>query len=178
MKNRLVLLSMFMVWAGLSGLSAQERSPYRVGFHLKGLGGDFGLGLNMDIGTPDKWPTIRLGGTWHWQEIPDGLEFETASYQTFRVGVASKSFKVQEHIRAYGEGGFLAVLAGDALSYDRFGPGGYGLFGFEFFVREYGGSALFIEIGGSSAGNGMDRAPGVQAFGTGLWVGAGFRVPL
>lgn len=178
MKTRLALFCLALTLTATTSLHAQDNSPFRAGFHLRGLGGDFGLGLHLDLPTPEKWPIVRLGGTWNWQEVPEGTSFTEVSFQTLRVGVASRSFAIQERIRAYGEGGFLAVLAGDRLSGKGFGPGGYGLFGFEFFVEPYGGSALFVEIGGSSAGNRMDPRPGVQAFGSGLWVGAGFRVAL
>ena len=129
MKTRLTLLCFLLALAATNSLQSQSNAPYRVGFHLRGLGGDFGLGLNLDVATPSKWPIVRIAGTWQWQEVPDGQSFDYASYQTVRLGLASKSFAVHDRIRAYGEGGFLAVLAGDDLSEDRIGPGGYGLFG-------------------------------------------------
>ncbi len=163
---------------GLQESIAQEGSPFRIGFHLRELSGDFGIGAHLDVPTPEKWPVIRMAGTWQWMEIPRGMDFETVSYQTLRTGVASKSFQILERIRAYGEGGLLAVLPSDDLSEDNFRLGGYGLFGFELFVSTYEGSALFLELGASSAGNGLDTRPGVPSFAAGFWVGAGFRIAL
>lgn len=174
---RLSILLFFLV-ACFGQLRAQDGSPFRIGFHLRQLAGDFGMGLNLDLPTAQNWPTIRFAGTWQWHEIPDGSGFDSASFLTLRAGVASKSFQIQERIRAYGEGGLLALLPSEALSDDRFELGGYGLFGFEFFVSDYGGSAIFLEAGASSTGNGLETRPGVPAVGAGFWIGAGFRVAL
>lgn len=178
MKKTHIIIVFFALISGTVHSQTQDSGSFRIGFHLRELSGDFGLGLNVDLPTPQYWPTIRLAGTWQWQEIPDGTSFDKASYLTLRTGVASKSFQIQERIRAYGEGGLLAILPSDELSEDSFELGGYGLFGFEFFVEHYGGSSLFLEVGASSAGNGLDTRPGISGFGTGFWVGAGFRVAL
>lgn len=178
MKKHVFIFIFFILTVGSVHSQTQDSGPFRLGFHLRQLSGDFGLGLNVDLPTPQYWPTIRLAGTWQWQEIPDGNSFAPASYLTLRAGVASKSFQIQERIRAYGEGGLLAVLPSDELAEDNFELGGYGLFGFEFFVEQYGGSSLFLELGASSAGNGLETRPGIPSFGAGFWVGAGFRVAL
>jgi hypothetical protein len=180
MKTTRIFFLLLLFAMGPQAIFAQESSsPFRIGFHLRELGGDFGLGGHFDIPTGENWPIFRMSGTWHWIEIPGaGTGFETASYATVRIGVASKSYQIQERIRAYGEGGFLSLLPSDELSERDFQPGGYGLFGFEFFTSDYGKSALFLELGASSTGNDMDTQPGVPSFGAGFWVGAGFRIAL
>ncbi|MGB5654881.1 MAG: hypothetical protein WBM56_13720 [Robiginitalea sp.] len=178
MKKTQIIIVFFVIMSGTVHSQTSDSGSFRIGFHLRELAGDFGLGLNLDLPTPQNWPTIRLAGTWQWQEIPEGTSFDKASYLTLRAGVASKSFQIQERIRAYGEGGLLGVLPSDELSENSFELGGYGLFGFEFFVEQYGLSSLFLEVGASSAGNGLETRPGVPSFGTGFWVGAGFRVAL
>ncbi|MCO5723908.1 hypothetical protein [Robiginitalea marina] len=176
-RNFFLLVLFFL---GFQASFAQETpSPFRIGFHLRQLGGDFGMGAHADVPTGAKWPILRFAGTWQWMEIP-GVQtgFETASYATLRLGAASKSFQIQDRIRAYGEGGLLSVFPSNELSGKDFQLGGYGLFGFEFFASQYGGSALFIELGASSAGNDLDAEPGVPSFGAGFWVGAGLRLAL
>ena len=105
MKTVHIFLLFFFLSAGLQDASAQDGSPFRIGFHLRELAGDFGMGVNLDLPSPQNWPTIRLAGTWQWQEFTVEEEFDSASYLTLRAGVASKSFQIQERIRAYGEGG-------------------------------------------------------------------------
>jgi hypothetical protein len=169
----LLLTTLFM-----GSLQSQDRTALRAGFMIQEFAGDFGLGLQLDIPTAQHWPVIWLAGSWLWKEIPVNNDFGEARFQTVRLGLASKSFKVDDQIRVYGEGGVKAILLNDELSTESLELGGYGLFGFEFFVREYGGSAIFLEMGGSSVGNGIERKEGIPTLGSGFMMGAGFRLAL
>lgn len=179
MKNlRFHFAIVFLFFAFAKSATAQDKTPFRVGFQLQELQGSFGLGLNLDVPLPGKWPALRLAGNWHWLDIPGETRSQTASFQTIRLGIAPDGWPVAEKIRVYGEGGVLLLLPENALSSDGFASGGYGLFGFEFFTEKINGSSLFLEIGGTAAGRRVERQEGVPSFGAGLLLGAGFRVAL
>lgn len=179
MKNTLFLSAAFLLFfAFAKSATAQDRHPFRAGFQLQELQGSFGLGLNLDVPLPGKWPVLRLAGNWHWLDIPGETRSQTASFQTIRLGIAPDGWPVAEKIKVYGEGGVLFLLSENALSRDGFATGGYGLFGFEFFTEKINGSSLFLEIGGTAAGRRLERQDGVPSFGAGLLLGAGFRVAL
>ncbi len=179
MKNILFLSTAFLLFfAFAKSAVAQDRHPFRVGFQLQELQGDFGLGLNLDVPLPGKWPVLRLAGNWHWLDIPGETRSQTASFQTIRLGIAPNGWPIAEKIKVYGEGGVLFLLSENALSRNGFATGGYGLFGFEFFTEKMNGSSLFLEIGGTAAGRRVERRESVPSFGAGLLLGAGFRVAL
>jgi|GEM_PF-492545 hypothetical protein len=99
-------------------------------------------------------------------------------YWAFRLGVVSGSLPMANGLRLYGYGGALLVLPDAAFDEDTWGLGGYGGFGFEFFLGEGGpiGSSYFIELG--SDGTGM-RAEGMQGnpiYLNGFSASAGYRL--
>lgn len=179
MKNTFSLFTAFLLFFAFAKPTiAQDKMPFRVGFQLQELQGDFGLGLNLDVSLPGKWPTVRIAGNWHWLEILGETRSQTASFQTIRLGLANKGWEVADKIKVYGEGGALFLLPENALSGDPLATGGYGLFGFEFFTEKMNGSALFLQVGGTAVGRRVERREAVPAFGAGLLLGAGFRIAL
>lgn len=162
----------------LQPLHAQDKQAFRMGFELQGLQGSFGLGPSFTVPLPGYWPSLRVAGHWHWLDVPSENNSRLADFQTIRLGTAPDGWRVAEKIKVYGEGGVLLLIADRTLSNKSFTPGGYGLFGFEFFTNEIGGSALYLEMGATSSGLRVERPEGVPRFGAGFLLGAGFRVAL
>ncbi len=179
MKNlSLLFIAVVLLFVHLEPLQAQDKKPVRVGFQLQELQTSFGMGLNVTLPMPGYWPSVRVAGNWHWLEVPGEADSQLADFQTFRIGLASDGWQIAEKIRVYGEGGALFINAGNHLSNNPLTPGGYGLFGFEFFTSSLGGSSLYLEMGATSAGLRVERPDGTPRFGAGFLLGAGFRVAL
>lgn len=179
MKNfPLHFIAVVLLFFLLEPLQAQDKQSVKVGFQLQELQASFGLGLHVTVPLPRYWPNVRVAGNWHWLEVPGETGPQLADFQTFRIGLASDGWQVAEKIRVYGEGGTLLIHAGSKLSDKALTPGGYGLFGFEFFTNRAGGSSLYLEMGATSAGLRVERPDGIPRFGAGFLLGAGFRVAL
>lgn len=158
-------------------LEAQKSNPFRVGFQVIQLQGDFGLGLNMAIPLPGKLPALKLTGTNQWLEAPmEQATTEWLAYQTLRLGVSGEGWPVGKQVQVYLEGGTLLIFPGEQMSGQDVLAGGYGTFGFEFFTGETRTSSLFLEMGGTTAGNRANRRANIPAFGSGLLLSSGFRL--
>ncbi|MEO0332135.1 MAG: hypothetical protein AAF223_10680, partial [Bacteroidota bacterium] len=76
--------------------------------------------------------------------------------------------------RLYGEGGIILLLPSDTFSAERTELGGYGLFGFEFYLKN--NANYFIEIGGVGTGAQADKVPNKPIYSNGLLISTGFRM--
>jgi hypothetical protein len=178
MKNtRYLFLIAALAFVFYQPLRAQKENPFRLGFQVTQLQGDFGLGLNLAIPLPGKLPALRLAGTNHWLEAPtEAATTEWLAYQTLRLGVSGDGWPVGEQIQVYVEGGTLLIFPDEQMSGQQVLAGGYGIFGFEFFTGKARASSLFLEMGGTTAGNRAKRRPNIPAFGSGLLLSSGFRL--
>ncbi|MBC8485793.1 MAG: hypothetical protein H8D45_07100, partial [Bacteroidetes bacterium] len=77
-------------------------------------------------------------------------------------------------IRLYGEGGIISLFPSDEFSSEEFVFGGYGLFGFEFYMNSR--SNYFIEIGGVGTGATADNITNEPIYSNGLLISTGFRI--
>jgi hypothetical protein len=179
MKNLIISsLTLFCFLTINSTSLAQENPPARVGFQINQIQGDFGLGLNLDIPLLKHWPVIRLAASNHWIEIPEAANTKTSFYQTVSIGVANKGWPISDKIKVYADGGLMLLIPSNELSSKSILPGGFGLFGFEFFTAKQGSSSLFLEMGGTTAGLRLDRRQNIPAFGAGMLISTGFRIDL
>jgi hypothetical protein len=87
------------------------------------------------------------------------------------IGVVGQ---VGDNIRLYGEGGIIGLFPSDEFSSEDFVIGGYGLFGYEFYMNSW--SNYFIEIGGVGTGATADKIENKPIYSTGLVISTGFRV--
>jgi hypothetical protein len=164
----------------LTGLGMAQEAPMNnglaIGFHLNQHQNDFGLGLN--ITSPyfiDDRLAVRLRGNMNWHQHIEVASNETtwSPYFNFSLGVIGVGGYIGEHIRLYGEGGVIALLPSDEFSDESSHLGGYGLFGFEFFMgpnRNY-----FIELGGMGVGATADKIPGQPIYSNGFLTNVGYR---
>ncbi|HOT61395.1 MAG TPA: hypothetical protein PLU93_00875 [Treponemataceae bacterium] len=113
--------SLGLVWAqGDFGFQGSATSPWLLGNHL----------------------AFRASGFYHYR-VPSDWE----PYWGGRLGVVAGSFMSSANVRLYGDAGVLVVAPGD-FDDDAVIFGGYGMFGFEFFVADAGrGLAYYLELG-------------------------------
>ena len=142
-------------WTGIA--NAQEEavgSGFGLGTQLGQYQDDFGLGLNVNSPSfADDRIAVRLRVNFMFHEHVQDRETTWTPYTSFSLGVTSVAGNVGEHIRLYGEGGVVGLLPSEEFSSDDFVFGGYGLFGFEFFM-EYSqpGGLLAVWADGAAAG--------------------------
>jgi hypothetical protein len=97
-------------------------------------------------------------------------------YYGFRLGLIGGTMLVSADIRLYGEGGALLLVPTSTVDTAPLRFGGYGHFGFEFFVdRARVGSAYFIELGTNGIGARADAETGTPLYMNGFAASVGFR---
>lgn len=146
-----------------------------VGFQINQYQNDFGVGLSLT--TPyfvHEKIAVRLKGNFMFNETIENSLTTWAPYSNVQLGLIGVGGMVGEQIRLYGEGGFVGLFPSDIFSSEQFVFGGYGLFGFEFFMsprRNY-----FIEIGAIGTGATEDKIATQPIYSNGLMISTGFRV--
>ena len=156
--------------------SASHMSASRISlsFSLQEWSNEFGIGLQIT----SPWflhekVAARLGGFVLWKH-----DVNWATFYALRLGLIGANFMANSDIRLYGEGGFLFLFPNSSFDSDLFAFGGYGHFGFEFFlpmVNIPASSSYFIELG--SNGTGAKTNSG-QSYLNGFSISTGLRVYL
>lgn len=179
MKNYvLVLLAIAALNVGAHAQNNELNKKPGMGFQLVQYQNDFGLGLNMT--SPyflhDRL-AVRIKANMIWnQHINATNETTSTNYTNASVGVVVFAGNVGERIRAYGEGGILFIQPSDVFSTENAELGGYGLFGFEFFMSNH--TNYFIELGGVGTGAIADKVIAKPIYSNGFLISAGFRFQL
>lgn len=167
---------------GVFALNAQTQDKvinngFGFGFQLDQFEKDFGLGVSLT--SPyfayDKI-ALRLRSNLMFNENVQNATTTWTPYSNVSFGLVGVGGMVGEYIRLYGEGGFIGLLPSNKLSTDKFVLGGYGLFGFEFFMNN--SINYFIEIGGIGTGATEDKIATKPIYSNGLLISAGLRVYL
>ncbi len=174
-KYTLITLLLFF----LSGISnAQENSisnKFGVGFQLAQYQKDFGFGLNISSPYFAKNKlAIRARINLMYNENIQNNETAWSPYSNVSLGLIGVSGKIGNYIRLYGEGGLIGLFPSKEFSSDNFVLGGYGLFGFEFYMSS--SSNYFIEIGGIGTGARADKILYKPIYSNGLSISTGFRI--
>jgi hypothetical protein len=180
MKTTIKYIVLICFFAG--GLSAQENptgSPFKngvtLGFQLGQFQKDFGFGLNVTSPFFAKGGmAVRVRGNLMWNEhLTPAFETTWTPYGNICLGMVGKGGEIGNFMRLYGEGGLLAILPSSEFSSQGLALGGYGGFGFEFFMTK--AFNYYIEIGGVGTGATADKLPGKPIFSNGLMIQVGFR---
>lgn len=176
MKRSLIILAGILCFSLSTKAQDEElNSNFGIGFQIAQYQQDFGLGLNVT--SPyfayDKI-AVRVRGNFMWNEHlgNDGISTWT-SYSNLSIGLIGVGGQIGNSIRLYGEGGLLLLFPSDIFSSQSTETGGYGLFGFEFYVSPF--SNYFIEIGGAGTGAKEDKLSSQALYSNGLIIDAGFR---
>ncbi len=173
-----ILLVFTLPSAAFAGDGAQlRRANFAVGYHLNNFRYDFGYGLNVT--SPyffNDRVAVRLSvNTMYFEGIPAGrTEMEWMPYTVYKLGLIGASTVVNDLFRLYSEGGFLYIVPNSRFS-GKTSCGGYGHFGFEFFMDKNAPSCFFIELGSVGSGIKAEKIAGKPYYAAGFAVAAGFR---
>ncbi|MEM8969282.1 MAG: hypothetical protein AAGE93_22890 [Bacteroidota bacterium] len=159
---------------------AQSELSKKIGFggQITQIQRDFGIGLNLT--SPhfaNGRSAIRLRTNIMWNEhLNNDGETTWTSYSNISLGFVSIAREIGDFARLYGEGGVILLLPSDTFSSESIEFGGYGLFGFEFYMSN--NANYFLEIGGVGTGAQADEVPNKPIYSNGLLISAGFRMQL
>ena len=177
MKKLIFLLASAIV-LGLPQFSMAQDKPsgnLSLGFHLSQYQDDFGLGLNLT--SPffvHESIAVRLRANFMFHEHIMNQEFTWTPYTNFTLGIIGVGGTIDDWGRFYGEGGVILILPDDDFSSESSELGGYGLFGFEFFMNPF--VNYFIELGGVGSGATADLVAFNPLYSNGFMIQTGFRV--
>jgi len=140
------------------------------GFSLQDWNQDFGMGISIT----SPWflyqkASIKLSGNVLFKE-----DNQWEPYYAVRLGCIGGSFMESADIRLYGEGGVLFLFPTQTFDSSSFRFGGYGHFGFEFFLStKKWASSYFIELGS----NGINATTNTgNSYVNGFSAACGFRI--
>lgn len=180
MKNKVIVVLALMMSIIAFNVHAQDsviNNGFGFGAQLNQYQSDFGLGLNLT--SPffaNEKIGFRLRGNVMFNEHVQNATTTWTPYSNVSLGLIGVSGKIADVIRLYGEGGIIALFPSDEFSSEHYELGGYGLFGFEFFMNKT--SNYFIEIGGVGTGAKEDKIATQPIYSNGLLLSAGFRMYL
>lgn len=144
------------------------------GIQLNQYQQDFGMGIYLT--SPwfaNQRIAIRTRGNVMFHEHLQNGETTWTPYLNTSLGVAAITGTVGDFIRLYGEGGIIGLFPSEEFTLESFEFGGYGLFGFEFYMNRT--SNYFIEIGGLGTGARADNVLNSPIYSNGLLLSTGFR---
>jgi hypothetical protein len=186
-RRQFALIALLCLFAGRG--SAQEMKPkqkspknnhFSIGYNLNQLGKDFGVGFNVNSPYIKGIFAIKSAMSFQWVETADENGATWLPYQNIRLGIASSGGTGCECLRLYGEGGAAMLILDPKISSQPTAFGGYGVFGFEFFLggRENSGMSFFAELGGMGVGAKAEKLPGKPILSNGFVTSTGFRIYL
>ena len=182
MKN-LIIITVSILLISIQGL-AQDKLPERAnkfnfGFQLNNFQNDFGIGLQLT--SPyfaHGYIAIRGRANFQFnQHLNENNETTWTPYGSYQLGVVGVGGMVGGFIRLYGEGGVLIITPSSDFSSSNVEVGGYGLFGFEFFMGSdpFVPVSYFVELGGLGSGATADKVPGKPIYSNGFLISVGVR---
>ena len=182
-----VLIDMFMIKtisiaiaAILLALQMQAQESLNKRFGIGGQVGqhqrDFGIGIN--ITSPyfaNQKMAVRLKGNLVWNEhLNSNSEATWSPYSNLSLGFVQSVAEINNSIRLYGEGGAIFLFPSGEFSSKSIQFGGYGLFGFEFFIDRH--INYFFEAGGVGTGARADKIVGKPIYSNGFLTNVGVRL--
>ena len=175
MKN--LIIAAFLTLGFASTTYAQENrisTDFGLGFQLNQYQNDFGMGINL---TSPYFVydhlAVRARANLMFNEHLQDQNITWTPYSNITLGLIGTSGYVGDFMRLYGEGGVIMILPSSTFSSGDPEFGGYGLFGFEFYMSPI--TNYFIEIGGVGTGAVADKVPGNPIYSNGLSISVGFR---
>ncbi len=180
LKLKLTLLCA-LLYGITTGIKAQSNvqpnemsTALSLGFQLNQFQNDFGLGAQLT--TPyffyDRM-AVKTRANLMFLEHIEGNAYTWTPYTNISLGLVGTSARVSNFMHLYGEGGVLLILPADNFSSQDAVVGGYGIFGFEFYLFSSGN--YFIEIGGVGSGATADKIPFNPIYSNGLSISTGLR---
>jgi hypothetical protein len=162
----------------------QEKLPDRAnkfsyGFHLLNYQQDFGIGLQLTSPYIARgWLAFRGRANYQFnQHLNDVNETTWSGFGSYQLGVVGVAGMAGGFARFYAEGGVILLTPPVSISSNDIEFGGYGVFGFEFFMSTSPNVPVsyFIELGGMGVGAVADKVPGKPIYSNGFTISVGFR---
>ncbi|MEM9052416.1 MAG: hypothetical protein AAGC47_10225 [Bacteroidota bacterium] len=174
MRKALIFITLLI--STLSFGQNREQDQFSFGFHLNRIQDEFGFGIGI-LSPELKFVQISAKGNINWLNHLDEEGLETWSEcASFQLGLRTHN-QVADRIALYAEGGGIGLLPNSDFSSSSFEVGGYGLFGFEFYLTEgiKRNPCYFIEIGGAGLGARADKLLSEPIYANGFLVVVGYR---
>lgn len=157
---------------------AQERKLNKIsyGLQLQKVQNDFGFGVHILSPSIGDF-RLKSSYNYNWLIHPNSNQTSTWSeYSSFNFGTRYQTL-VSNNINLYVEGGPQILLNKGDVSSEKTNFGGYGLFGFEFFLSEesVGNTSYFIELGATGNNSRADKTTTKQKIGNGFITSVGVR---
>ncbi|MBX2970627.1 MAG: hypothetical protein KF803_14750 [Cyclobacteriaceae bacterium] len=159
-------------------MQAQEslNKNFGIGGHVGQHQKDFGIGIN--ITSPyfaNQKMAVRLKGSLVWNEhLNSDSETTWSAYSNLSLGFVQSVAEINNSVRLYGEGGLILLFPSGEFSSESIQFGGYGLFGFEFFIDKH--INYFFEAGGVGTGAKADKIVRKPIYSNGFLINVGVRV--
>jgi len=171
------ILMAFAAFAGFTlHVSGQNQSnKLELGIQVNQFQNDFGIGAHLI--SPyflNSKVAVRAGANFQWFEHYEGAETTWTPYQSFQLGLRSRTAIIENTLFIYGEGGVILILPNSDFSSEDNEFGGYGVFGFEFKPSQK--FAYFIELGGVGTGAKADLVGNEPIYSNGFLTQVGFRI--
>jgi hypothetical protein len=173
----LVGIMAFLFQGMMMGQDQEISHKFGIGFQLNQFQKDFGLGINVT--SPyfaGKHVAIRLRANYMYFEHINDAKTIWSPYTNISLGVIGVAGTICDFIQLYGEGGFIGLLPSDKFSSENFVLGGYGIFGFEFYLQK--NFNYFIELGGIGTGATADKLINKPTYSNGFMISTGLRIQL
>jgi hypothetical protein len=167
-----------LIFSNTVNAQSNDNNDLFIGFQLNQFQQDFGLGIN--VASPaflnqSVCLRLRANAMFH-QYVNDDLKSDEETYSNIMLGFSSASYKINDAIALYGEGGAIAILPSSEFSSSSVEVGGYGIFGFEFYF--YDGFCYFLEAGGIGSSASADELPNAPIYSNGFLMSVGFKIRL
>jgi hypothetical protein len=161
---------------------AVVRHGLSFGFNLHRFQDDFGMSLTAATPTIAN-DSLRITGgggiAWYPYALGGNAEQTWLPYYHGRVVVEGGRRIEGTPLRLYGVGGVIALFTPSRLSQDVVHVGGYGGFGFEFYMprdQKDGPVSYLIELGGIGTGLQADKLPAKPIIANGFLITVGMRL--
>jgi hypothetical protein len=181
MRTIIFILSIILGMHGIANTQNKKNnkesisSKMGIGFNLSEYQNNFGLGLH--ITSPYfvyNRIAIRLKGNLMYNEYVKDQKTKWEPYSNLSLGIVGVGGEIKNNMRIYGEGGPVFLFPSNDFSSEEFVFGGYGLFGFEFYMSP--SFNYHIEIGGVGTGATADKIKNKPFYSNGLLINTGFRI--
>ena len=184
MKTKLIIIaSAFLSLAGFAQQEVKARSrgnELALGYCLNQFGKDFGIGVSATSPFIKKMLAFKISENYQWHEYYNGDVTIWQPYHNVKIGVLSVGTTICDQIKLYGEGGTSIIVLDKKLSDSPVTIGGYGVFGFEFFMDkiDQAGMSYYIELGGIGTGAVAEKIATKPILSNGFMITTGLRIYL
>lgn len=176
MKRTFIIAAITLFILSSQNTFSQDRELNNIGFgiQLQQVQNDFGFGVHL---LSPSFGYFRAKGSynlnWFIHESSTGQSTWT-TYSSFNFGTRYQTL-VSNYINIYVEGGPQILLNNAKTSSEEVNFGGYGLFGFEFFLSGDSNTSYFIELGASGNNSKADKTFTKPKMGNGFITSVGYR---